>query len=96
MDYPIYIVSIGLGESIGMKRVLHLIMADNVKMIILHIGQVKNKFERNIALILLSISLNMCFGCSKELSYLDGSFEHPQHLFWLRNKKNNFQLHTLI
>ena len=26
----------------------------------------------------------------------DGSFEHPQHMFWLRNKKNNFQLHTLI
>ena len=26
----------------------------------------------------------------------DGSFEYPQHMFWLRNKKNNFQLHTLI
>ena len=21
----------------------------------------------------------------------DGSFEYPQHMFWLRNKKNNFQ-----
>ena len=30
----------------------------------------------------------MCFGCSKELSYRDGSFEYPQHMFWLRNKKN--------
>ena len=30
-------------------------------------------------------------GCSKE-----PSFEYPQHMFWLRNKKNNFQLHTLI
>ena len=39
----------------------------------------------------LSISLNMCFGCSKDLS-----FEHPQHMFWLRNKKNNFLLHTLF
>ena len=24
------------------------------------------------------------------------SFEYPQHMFWLRNKKNNFLLHTLI
>ena len=38
----------------------------------------------------------MCFGCSKEPSHRDGSFEYPQHMFWLRNKKNNFQLHTLI
>ena len=38
----------------------------------------------------------MCFGCSKEPSHRDGSFEYPQHMFWLRNKKNNFQLHSLI
>ena len=38
----------------------------------------------------------MCFGCSKEPSQLDCSFEHPQHMFWLRNKKNDFQLRTLI
>ena len=49
-----------------------------------------------IAIIFLSISLNMCFGCSKEPSHRDGSFEYPQHMFWLRNKKNNFQLRTLI
>ena len=36
----------------------------------------------------------MCFGCSKEVSHRDGSFEYPQHMFWLRNKKNNFQLRT--
>ena len=29
----------------------------------------------------------MCFGCSKEPSHRDGSFEYPQHMFWLRNKK---------
>ena len=28
----------------------------------------------------------MCFGCSKEPSHLDGSFEFPQPMFWLRNK----------
>ena len=38
----------------------------------------------------------MCFGCSKEPSHRDGSFEYPQHMFWLRNKKNNFQLRSLI
>ena len=32
----------------------------------------------------------MCFGCSKEPSHRDGSFEYPQHMFWFRNKKNNF------
>ena len=26
----------------------------------------------------------------------DDSFENPQHMFWLRNKTNNFQLRTLI
>ena len=28
----------------------------------------------------LPISLNMCFGCSKEPSHRDGSFEYPQHI----------------
>ena len=51
---------------------------------------------RKIAIIFLSISLNMCFECSNEPSHRDGSFEYSQHMFWLRNKKINFQLHTLI
>ena len=38
----------------------------------------------------------MCFGCSKETSHRDGSFEYPQHMFCFRNKKNNFQICTLI
>ena len=60
------------------------------------IGPVKQKFMRKIAIIFLSIALNICFGYSIELSHRDGSFEYPQHMFWLRNKKNNFQLRTLI
>ena len=32
----------------------------------------------------------MCFVCSKEPSHQDGSFEYPQHMFWLRNKNINF------
>ena len=51
---------------------------------------------RKIAIIFLSTSLNMCFGCSKEPSHRDGSFEYSQHMFWLRNKKNTFQLRTLV
>ena len=37
----------------------------------------------------------MCFGSSNEPSHGDGSFEYPQHTFWLRNKKNNVQFRTL-
>ena len=33
----------------------------------------------------------MCFGCSKEPSHRDGSFEYPQHMFWTRNEENSFQ-----
>ena len=51
---------------------------------------------RKIVIIFLSISLNMCFGCSKELSHRDSSFEYTQHMFWLKNNNNNFQLHTLV
>ena len=32
----------------------------------------------------------------KEPSNRDRSFEYPQHMFGLRNKKNNFQLRTFI
>ena len=34
----------------------------------------------------------MCFGYSKEPSHRDGSFEYPQHMFWLRNKKISYAL----
>ena len=44
-----------------------------------------------MAFISLPIDLNRCFGCSKEPSHCDGSFEYPQHLFWVRNTKIIFQ-----
>ena len=28
----------------------------------------------------------MCFGCPNEPSNLDGSFEYPQHMFWMSNE----------
>ena len=31
--------------------------------------------------IFLPISFNICFGCSKEPSHRDGSFEYPKHTF---------------
>ena len=37
----------------------------------------------------MSVDLNICFGCLKEPSHWDGSFEYPQHMFCLRNKKIN-------
>ena len=42
-------------------------------------------------IIFLCISQKICFGCSKEPSRRDGSFEHPQHMFCLRDKKINFE-----
>ena len=46
--------------------------------------------------VLLSISLNMCFECSKELSHWDSSLEYPQHMYWLRNKKKNSATHSYL
>ena len=38
----------------------------------------------------------MCFESSKEPSHRDGSFEDPQHMFWMRNEENSFPIHTYI
>ena len=79
-------------ESILNMRILK----EKVLTIVSHIhkaGAHKVKKSKNyahkIAIIFLSISLNMCFGCSKEPSHRDSSFDYPQHMFWLRNKKIN-------
>ena len=52
-------------------------------------------FERKSVNIFFNNSFKICFGHSKEPSHLDGSFEYPQHMFWLRNKKFNFLVRTL-
>ena len=49
-----------------------------------------------MAIIFLSIGLNMCFGCSKEPSHRDGSFEYPQHMFWMKIRKKYFQVRSVI
>ena len=38
-------------------------------------------FHRKIVIIFLPIIFHICFGCSKEPSHRDGSFEYPQHMF---------------
>ena len=43
--------------------------------------KINKSFERKIVNIYLSISFNICFGCSREPSHSDGSFEYPQHIF---------------
>ena len=62
----------------------------------INIGPVKQNISALNCDYFLTDQFYMCFGCSKELSHLEGSFEYTQRMFWLRNKKNNFQLHTLI
>ena len=56
---------------------------------------INNNFQRKNENIFLPISFNICFGCSKEPSHLDGSFEYPQRMFWFRYKKVKFSLRTL-
>ena len=44
------------------------------------IGPVKKISERKITIYSLFISLKICFGCSKEPSHRDGSFECPTYV----------------
>ena len=49
--------------------------------------QLSKNFQRKIATIFLPSNLNICYCCSTEPYHWDCSFEYPQHMFWLRNKK---------
>ena len=60
------------------------------------IGLDKQIFLAKIVNIFLPTSFNICFGCSKKTSHLAGSFEHLEHILWLRNKKINFVLRTVL
>ena len=57
--------------------------------------QISKLFYLKIVNIFLPISVSTCIGCSKEPSHRDGSFEHPQHISWLKNKKDISQLALL-
>ena len=63
--------------------------------VILSQGFDKQNFQRINVNIFLPMGFNICFGCSKEPSHWDDSFQYPQHMSWLRNKKIKFSFHTL-
>ena len=50
---------------------------NKIKSIQIYIGIFNKKLKHKIVIIFLPISLNVCFGCSKEQSQLVGSFEYP-------------------
>ena len=52
-----------------------------------YIGLDKHNLLGKIVNIFLPIIFSICFGCPKEPSQRDDSFEYPQHMFLLRNKK---------
>ena len=52
------------------------------------------QFKRKVATVF--ISLNTCFGYSKEPYHRDGCFEYTPNIFGLRNRKNTLLLRTLI
>ena len=54
------------------------------------IGPDNRKYDSKKRILFLSMHWIICFGCSKEPSHGDGSFEYPQHIIWSRIKKNNF------
>ena len=57
---------------------------EHVNKIAHNTGLDKNKlFERKIVNIFLSASFKFCFGCSKDPSHWEGSFEYPQHKFFV-------------
>ena len=53
---------------------------------VIYIG-LDNKSLENVIIFLISNLLSIWFGCSKEPSHGDSSFENPKHTFWFRNKK---------
>ena len=51
-----------------------------------------NSFEQIFVNIFLSVSLTFVFDALKNHPNETGFFEYPQHMFWLKNEKNNFQV----
>ena len=52
------------------------------------LGKMNQILQRTIVNIFFPINYNICFGCSKNRLIETVSFEHPQRMFSLRNKKN--------
>ena len=54
--------------------------------------QLDKNFQRNIMIIFLSTSFNICFFDALKNRLIETVlFEYPQHMFWVRNKKIIFE-----
>ena len=60
------------------------------------IGLVKKNIWAKNSVFFLYYQFKHVFWMLKKPSHWTGSIEYPQHLFWLSNEKNNFQLCTHI
>ena len=69
-----------------LKKFVYQSLCFRVNMV-LFIGLDKHNYWAQNCKYFLPISFNICFGCLDEPSHWDGSFEYPQHMFWLRIKK---------
>ena len=49
--------------------------------------KINKNFEHKIVNNFLPISFNICFGCSKEPSHREGSFEYSQHVLFEKSEK---------
>ena len=73
---------------------LHMEYEINKSLISTHRFRLNKIFQRKIVKNFIPIFFSICFECSKEPSHWDGSFEYPQHMFWLINKKIVFVICT--
>ena len=60
--------------------------------------QISKVFVRKNVIIFLSMNFNICFGCSKEPSHWDGSFEYTQYMIGWEIRKSifNYTLFILV
>ena len=57
------------------------VFVHNCRKLLSDISPVSKLFTHKNEFIFQAISFNTCYGCSKEPSHGDGSFEYPQHVF---------------
>ena len=86
-----------ISHSISLNNKLQLITISNlINTLIVHPPLIyKNiNFQQKIVYVSLPIIL-VVFGAQKNHDW-DNSFEYPQHVFWLRNKKIKTSIHKIL
>ena len=91
---PLRQVSLYLSHFLARKACASLQKCADSQTQSIDFGENKN-FQRKVVNIFYPIRLSICFGCSKEPFHRDGSFDYPQHMFLMRNKKVIILLRTL-